>query len=200
VTGGVMSYKMNQKGNSPMEEKIAEYEATQATYLHYDSFRWQAGSLLIAGVFVFWGLLISTSPPPCAQIIGSAGILVSMLMSIWVLFAHHYRQIYRYKLHRMYELEKDLSFEQHRRFLKGGFENRQYKVFGPKGHNLDLAIYICSSIGGSFVGWMRLGFDSFSWWLMAPVIIVVPVTILVLVNERRMTNLLNNWKGKENLT
>ena len=178
-----------------MEGKIAEYEATQATYLHYDSFRWQAGSLLIAGVFVFWGLLISTSPPACTKTIGCAGILVSILMSIWALFAHHYRQIYLYKLHRMHQLEKDLSFEQHRRFLKGGVENRQYKVFGPKGHNLDLAIYICSSIGGSFVDWMKTGFDL---WLMAPVPIVVLVTVCVLVNEHRMTNLLNNWKGKEN--
>ena len=185
-----MCHKINQKGNCTMEEKIAEYEATQAAYLHYDSFRWQAGSLLIAGVFVFWGLLISTSPPACTKIIGLAGVLVSMLMSIWALFAHHYRQIYLYKLHRIHELEKDLSFEQHRRFLKGGIQSRQYKIFGPKGHNLDLAIYICSSIGGSFVGWMKTGFDL---WLMAPVPLVVLVTGYVLVNEHRITSFLKNW-------
>lgn len=91
-----------------MEKKIAEYAATQASYPHYDSFRWQAGSLLIAGVFVFWGLLISTSPPATPKIVGLAGILVSFLMTIWVLFAHHYRQIYLCKLHRIHELEKDL--------------------------------------------------------------------------------------------
>ena len=175
-----------------MEDKIAEYEATQASYLHYDSFRWQAGSLLIAGVFVFWGLLISTSPPATAKVVGLAGVLVSLLMSIWVLFAHHYRQIYLCKLHRMHELEKALSFEQHRRFLRGGVEGRQYRVFGPKGHNLDLAIYICSSLGGSFVGWMNVGFDL---WLMTPVPLVVLVTVYVLVNEHRITTFLNNCNG-----
>jgi hypothetical protein len=192
-----MSHKINQEGNSTNEEKIAEYEATQAVYLHYDSFRWQAGSLLIAGVFVFWGLLVSASPPPCTKTIGWVGVLVSVLMSIWVLFAHHYRQIYLCKLHRMHELEKDLSFEQHRRFLEGGVESRQYKVFGPKGHHLDLATYVFSSIGGSFVGWMTTGFDL---WLMAPVPIVVLVTVYVLLNEHRITSFLNNLKGKENPT
>ena len=173
-----------------MEKKIAEYEATQSTYLHYDSFRWQAGLLLIAGVFVFWGLLISTSPPATPKIVRLAGILVSFLMSIWVLFAHHYRQIYLCKLHRMHELEKDLSFEQHRRFIHGGVEGRQYRVFGPKGHNLDLAIYICSSFGGSFVGWMQSGFDL---WLIAPLPLVTFIALYVLVNEHRITSFLKNW-------
>jgi hypothetical protein len=173
-----------------MDEKIAEYEATQASYLHYDSFRWQAGSLLIAGVFVFWGLLISTSPPATSKIIGLSGLLVSFLMTIWVLFAHHYRQIYLCKLHRMHELENDLSFEQHRRFLSEGVEGRKYKIFGPKGHNLDLAIYILSSLGGSFVGWMQVGLD---YWLCFPIPIVVLVTSYVLLNEHRIKKLLRNW-------
>ena len=173
-----------------MEEKISEYEATQASYLHYDSFRWQAGSLLIAGVFVFWGLLISTSPPATPKIVGLASILVSVLMTIWVLFAHHYRQIYLCKLHRIHELEKDLSFEQHRRFLSDGVDGRRYRVFGPKGHHLDLAIYICSSLGGSFVGLMQSGYDL---WFMAPLPLVAFVVLYVIVNEHRITSFLKNW-------
>lgn len=174
-----------------MEDKIAEYEATQTSYLHYDSFRWQAGSLLIAGVFVFWGLLISASPPASAKVVGLAGVLVSILMSIWVLFAHHYRQIYLCKLDRLHELEELLSFEQHRRFLRNGVGGRQYKVFGPKGHNLDLSIYICSSLGGSFVSWMQLGFDK---WLFAPIPFIIVVTGYVMINEYRIVRFLRDWK------
>jgi len=34
-----------------VEKKIAEYQAAQDCYLHYDSFRWQSGSLIVAAAF-----------------------------------------------------------------------------------------------------------------------------------------------------
>jgi len=37
---------------------LAEYQATQESYLHHDALPWQIGGLLIAGVFVFWGFLL----------------------------------------------------------------------------------------------------------------------------------------------
>jgi len=175
-----------------VEKKIAEYQAAQATYLHYDSFRWQAGSLLIAGVFVFWGLLVSSSPPATTKVVGLTGILVSLLMTIWVLFAHHYRQIYLCKLDRIVELEKDLGFEQHRRFSPTGVEGRRYIIFGPKGHHLDLVLYICSSLGGSIVAWVKAGFG---WWLLAPVPIIAAISAYILVNEHKILGSLNIGKG-----
>ena len=36
-----------------LETKLIEYDKTQDAYLHYDAFRWQAGSFLISGVFIF---------------------------------------------------------------------------------------------------------------------------------------------------
>ncbi|MEK6582521.1 MAG: hypothetical protein AABZ25_09075 [Nitrospirota bacterium] len=63
-------------------------------------------------------------------------------------------------------------------------------MFGPKGHNLDLSVYICSSLGGSFVGWMQVGLDK---WLLAPVPIIVIVTGYVMVNEHRIISSLKNF-------
>ena len=177
-----------------MESKIAEYQAAQDCYLHYDSFRWQAGSLLIAGVFVFWGLLISSTPPASSRIVGFSGVLVALLMSIWILFAHHYRQIYLCKLHRIYELEEDLLMEQHRRFLRRENLAQRYRISGPKGHKLDLAIYVSTSLGGSFLGYLRVGFDP---WLLLPIPIVLVVLAWVQVNERRIFRSLDSNNKRE---
>jgi hypothetical protein len=161
------------------ESQIAEYQATQDCYLHYDNFRWQAGSLLIAGVFVFWGLLISSMPSP--KVVGLSGLLVCGLMSIWILFAHHYRQIYLCKLNRLHELERDLLMKQHLRFIQS--EKEKYRIFGPKGHYLDMAMYVITSLGGSFLGLMQYNFNE---WLLLPVPLTIIILAGVLINDRRI--------------
>jgi hypothetical protein len=60
-------------------------------FVHYDGFRWQAGSFLVAGVFVFWGLLIQQRLE--SSLIGIGSLLIALLMPAWILFAHHYRQL-----------------------------------------------------------------------------------------------------------
>lgn len=119
--------------------KLAEYQAAQATYLHYDAFRWQAGSFLIAGVFIFWGLLVQRSTDP--DVVASGSVLVTGLMSIWLLFAHHYRQIYLAKLNRIHEIETELGMEQHRRFVAQDGLGSRYRTYGPSGHHLDIGVY-----------------------------------------------------------
>ena len=113
-----------------------------------------------------------------AQTIGRLSLLVALLITVWVLFASHYRQIYRYKLHRIHELEAHLGMTQHRRFTTGG----EYKVFGVKGHHLDLAMYVFVSLGGLFVGAVVAGFDQ-SYLVSVGVVLVGVVWFLV--NERR---------------
>jgi hypothetical protein len=167
------------------ESQIAEYQATQDCYLHYDSFRWQAGSLLIAGVFVFWGLLISSTPSP--KVVGLSGLLVCGLMSIWILFAHHYRQIYLCKLNRLHELERNLLMKQHLRFIQS--DKERYSIFGPKGHSLDMAMYVITSLGGSFLGSMQSNFDE---WFLLPIPLTITVLVGVLINERRIRRSLKN--------
>ena len=84
----------------PVEYVVAEYEAAHGAYLQYDGFRWQAGSLLIAGAFVFLGLLSTAADQSPKASIGS--LIVTGVMSIWILYAQHYRQLYLFKLDRIY--------------------------------------------------------------------------------------------------
>ncbi len=167
-----------------VEEKyIAEYQATQDTYLHYDAFRWQAGSILIAGVFVFWGFLLTAAFTRWGMGFGLSSLAVSALMSIWLLFAQHYRNIYLCKLDRIRQLEGLLGFKQHRRFVVQGQDQKAtYQIYGPKGHNLDRAMYAVASLGTSFLGGITHGF---SIWLLCPLPITILVLIWVLHNERR---------------
>jgi hypothetical protein len=125
------------------------------------------GSFPITGVFVFWGLLIQQRLPD--SVMGVAALLVSALMSVWVLFSYHARQIYLFKVHRIHELERILNMRQNLGFKAGGLgsANPYYRVVGPKGHQLDLAVYVLTSIGGSALGWTRNGP---SVWLLLPVL------------------------------
>lgn len=43
--------------NQSEQSRIAEYQAAQGCYIHYDSFTWQVGAVLIAGTFVFGDFL-----------------------------------------------------------------------------------------------------------------------------------------------
>jgi hypothetical protein len=146
---------------------------------------------LIAGVFVFWGLLLTSAQAVDAKLVGLSGILVTFLMSIWILFAYHYRQIYRYKLHRIWELEQDLHMEQHLRFVSNSKTKFVYHKFGPAGHFLDIAIFVVTSLGGSFIGYFR---TPSSPWLLLPLPVVVTVVIWTLVNDWRVQKALDPLK------
>jgi hypothetical protein len=169
-------------------EKLAnarvEYAAASDNYMHYDAFRWQAGSFLIAGVFVFWGLLIQQSDLP-ALVITVASLLITCMMSVWLMFAYHYRQIYLGKLDRLHELEKLLGAEQHRRFRAG--RSVRYKLTWPKGHDLDIAVYVLTSLGSVFLGMSRDGFD---WSFLSPLVLVVPVIWWVRYHDKQFTEAL----------
>ncbi len=169
-----------------LTNKREEYQATQEAYLHYDSFRWQAGSFLTAGVFVFWGLVVSQAKLP-PRIIATGATLVALLMSAWVLFAHHYRQLYLCKLARIHEIEEELGMEQHRRFIGNGVDGIRYRSFGPRGHNLDLFVYALTSLTGSALG---IAQGPFTPWLLVPLPIVGLVTGTIFINERRIKRLL----------
>lgn len=164
-----------------------EYAASNDAYMHYDGFRWQAGSFLISGVFVFWGLLIQQPLPP--RVITTASLLITGLMSVWLLFAHHYRQIYMGKLHRLWEIEELIGARQHLRFRRQR-GHPSYPVLGPKGHHLDMIVYAFTSLGSAALGASRNGF---SWWFLLPVPVVMVVTGYVGRNESRHATALKGF-------
>jgi hypothetical protein len=166
-----------------IEIKIAEYQAAQECYIHYDNYRWQAGRVLIAGVLISFGLLLGSQNSISPAVIFWLDILVTVVMSIWILFAHRCRQFYLFKLHRIYELEKDLHMEQHRRFVKG-LTTKYYNRLGPKGHRLDLAIYIVTSLGGLILGLTKIGF-CYGWFII-PLVIIFAVIKTINKNEYKV--------------
>jgi hypothetical protein len=169
---------------------LVEYQAAQQSYLHYDAFRWQSGTFLIAGVFAFWGFLISADTKWLTPTVVSAAIiLVTALMALWMLYAHHYRQIYLCKLNRIHELEGLLEMKQHRRFSEAVSPDLPYHVYGPKGHILDFWVFFVTSLGGPLIGFLRVGFDP---WLFLPVPVVLIVLFCVMLNERRIKKDLAN--------
>ena len=115
----------------PTEYVVAEYEAAHSAYLQYDGFRWQAGSLLIAGAFVFLGLLPTSADQSREASIGS--LILTGVMSIWILYAEHYRQLYLFKLDRILELEKVIGAVQHARFNAHMATQKAYPRLGPRG-------------------------------------------------------------------
>ena len=184
--------------NNDDDKKIAEYQATQDCYLHYDSFRWQSGSLIVAGVFVFWGFIFQSTIPDNGVFLASINLVITLLMSIWVLFAYHYRQIYLCKLHRLKELEENLGFEQHRRFDKSTELKKKYTLLGIKGHYLDLLLYYITSIPGV----LFLIYKDYKCFqiilLSSPIFILIIVTMWVLCNEKRLKENLNKLKIAKN--
>lgn len=153
----------------------AEYAATNATYLHYDAFRWQAGGLLFAGAFVFLGFLISKGTTAVSLWVGS--LVVAAVMGFWMLYAQHYRQLYLFKINRLLELEHVMGAEQHRRFHLGhGVDDKRYPTSGIRGHHLDQLVYSAIALGGPLLAAVQ---HQWSWpmWLVVATVPAILVTV-----------------------
>jgi len=163
---------------------IAEYQAAQDCYLHYDNFPWQVGTLLVAGVFVFWGLLLSQTENADLLLVGLASFLVSILMSLWLLYVAHARQIYLAKLDRIQEIERILGMEQHRRFVKGESAQKHYRIFGVMGHRLNVGIYFIACLGGPLLGCVQSGYSP---WLIPAALLPFAISAWRVVNDHRFS-------------
>ena len=149
--------------------------------MHYDNFPWQVGSVLIAGVFVFWGLLINSAFNDPVLI--SAAIAVVVLMSSWLLYADHNRQIYMCKLHRMHQIERELDLWQHRGWVQVlPQSNLIYRTFGIRGHRLNEVIFAVASLGTIVVGTIKNGWN---WFYMLPIGLWVIALAFMRWNQKR---------------
>lgn len=168
------------------ETLLAEYAAAHDGYLHYDNFSWQVGAVLIAGTFVFFGFLIDKQIDNSTFL--AASLLVAGLMSIWVLYGNHNRQIMLCKLHRIHELEEQLGMQQNLRWVKTSSSSLpHYRTFGFHGYELDAAIYFLVSAGTPIIWFIKLGMDSL---MVIPVALIILCLVTLRINERRIRNLL----------
>ena len=161
-----------------------EYSATHDSYMHYDNFTWQVGAVLIAGIFVYWGFIVSNPPGLTSVLLGN--LTICLLMSCWHLYAGHNRQIYMFKLHRIYELEAQLGLLQHRRFREWPDKERVYVLNQPTGHYIDDAIYVIVSFGGllpSLFGICTRGWKWFCYhWLLLVLTVIIVVAVVCRVH------------------
>lgn len=160
----------------PPEYIVAEYEAATAAYLAYDSYRWQSGSLLIAGAFVFLGLLASA---PTDEMIDFGAFIVAFVMSLWLLYSQHHRNLFLFKLDRVAELEAQMGGEQNLRFRGAGA--KQYRRVGPAGHHMDriMALGLCCAGPG-----LALLKGSAGLFSILAVLLAVGSATWVIVQER----------------
>ncbi len=159
-----------------LENARVEYGATHEAYIHYDDFTWKVGTVLIASVFIFWGFLLDKNPDLDRMCL--ANLLVCITLSVWALYAAHNRQIYRYKVHRLHELELLLGMAQHLRFV--GAEP-VYRTTGPRGHWLNNATYVIASLGGALLGLCAAPYEKWTlihFALYAANVLIVVVTLL----------------------
>ena len=166
----------------------AEYAATNATYLQYDAFRWQAGGLLFAGAFVFLGFLITGETTAVSLWVGS--LIVAAVMGFWMLYAQHYRQLYLFKINRLLELEHVMGAEQHRRFHEGqGVDDARYPKVGIRGHNLDQLVYLALALGGPLLAAVQHKWSGPMWLVVAT---VPAVLVTVRYQDRKVRDHLDS--------
>ena len=170
-----------------------EYSATHDAYLHYDTFSWQVGAVLVAGVFVFLGFLLQLNVTDVKLFVAGSTI-VTILMSAWILYADHNRQIYLQKLDRIHQLELHLGFQQHLRWIGTKSDPGPCRYFGPSGHSLNVLIYAVSCLSPTLIGWVKLGLSP---WFALPVSICLAVLLVLFVNSRRLGDLRESLKTKK---
>jgi hypothetical protein len=164
-----------------IENARVEYSVTNEAVRHYDNFSWQVGSILIAGIIAYWGLIIGNNEINIFTFI-ITNIFILFLSSLWFLYTFHNRQIYLYKLHRIHELEKLLGMKQNIRFIK----KRNYYKTDIKGHYLDKSIYLLINIGNVVIVYIIYAVKSFEIVnvILNCIIFVVPIMSIVFVSYK----------------
>jgi hypothetical protein len=163
--------------------------------MHYDAFSWQVASPLFTGVAVFWGFLVQHGPT--GRTIGVSGFLIALLLTSWILYADHNRQIYLAKLRRLHELEAELGMWQHRVWTAQAEQNGRTRVhtFGFRGHHLDRAVYGAASLGAPLIA---VASGTRSWWLLLPLPVVIATLVATAWWQRRIKALLDGTQAGVN--
>lgn len=175
----------------PSNETLhTEYNAAQMDYMHNDALPWQIGTILVAGTFIFWGILINVPTQKIdIKVLGMASNFIAVLLTTWIFFFHHYRQTMLCKLDRMREIEKILGMDSHLRWVQRNKKGPRYKNFGPSGHNIAIFVYIVTCLGVSLIGIFKI--CQWSWWLFPPFPIFIVTVLWIACQEKRIKDLLD---------
>lgn len=174
------------------EEESAEYKAAHDSFHHYDAFRWTPGSITIVSAAVLWGFLLNREAFPAHSTVAAFSCLITLISASWLYLSHHFRQLFMSKLYRIHEIEHKYDM---RLNLPHGFMGRQsskndrvYPNLGPRGHNIDIALFVTISLFGPVVAVFEGGFDRV---YLLPAAMVIFVVANILLNEVRIRRLYN---------
>ena len=113
------------KDQDRRNELLKEYELTQQMAIHYDTLNWQIGSILIAGIFITFGIMgnnLSSYP-----ILSAISLFV---LIVWNRFYFRHKAIQNTKFRRLHEIEIFLEFKQHLNVEKSDAQNLQQGLHG----------------------------------------------------------------------
>lgn len=117
-----------------IEIKKLEYQMAQDMLKHYDSLNWKIGSILIAGVLMFDGIMFKALTENAEQYVFitlSTTAMSAPLLIIWYLWFRRHRFLYNLRNETMHRLELELGMYHHLRVLssyKGIGEEKQKKL------------------------------------------------------------------------
>lgn len=171
-----------------LQARIAEYQAGTSAYLNADNYPWQVGAVLLVAASIVWGSVLSNGLDALRS--SAALTLVTLVFSIWYLYANHNRQIYRFMLQTLVEIESQLQIDFNLRFWqKDQLDKLQiqpphwyYHLPFPRGHQLNLAFYIVGSIGGPCIVY---ALTSSFWPLLLSGGITLMTIVIALISNRR---------------
>ena len=173
-----------------MKARLVEYQAGTSAYLSADNFPWQVGAVLMVAATILWGVVLIGNVDANSTSIGLW--LVSLIFSVWYLYANHNRQIYLMMLRTLAEIESEFGMEFNRRFWKTeDLKNPElnlaptryeYVLRFPRGHQLNCAFYILGSLGGPVAACV-LGTGPGSALVVAVIITIATITIAHVSNH-----------------
>ena len=96
----------------------------------------------------------------------------------------------------MWEIERELRMESHIRWKETNDRNiKKYQTYGPRGHDMNIFIYILTSLGAPILGLLKQGYSS---WLLLPVPIIILTVTMIIRNEKRIKKLLAKFEQCHN--
>jgi|GEM_PF-1707941 len=175
------------------DERLAVYQAATQHYYASTNYTWQVGGPLIAGVFVLWGLMFGDTKLCFDQFRQMRLVfccIIPIVSSIWLFFALMQRQQVYFANKKLSELEVDFKF--YDILWTGNNLNNDNALKRPiDGKTLELTIFIILSLGGALGYWIV---DSWSWWLLEPIIITVITTLIIIVKNIQLNQYKKNKK------
>jgi hypothetical protein len=181
--------------NTRKDSLLAEYKSAHDSFHNFDAFRWRSGSMVIGVSVVLWGFFFSGQTPPVNEKVAVVSVFTSILLSCWLFYANHYRQLYMIKLYRIHQIEHEMGMTLNARLGFRGLPNTGFKVYGLKGHYVDMVVYVLVSLFGPFYNFINNWVSGVkgTWYDVLIPFLSVPIVVLSIAWISKNESKMNQW-------